>query len=100
LHIGEEKSIHLYRVIQETVHNCIKHARASKLEIIIEQKGNVIQILCRDNGKGFNYDQVTKDATGIGLRSLKNRTELMGGKMYVESKPMKGTAFLFEIPVK
>jgi two-component system NarL family sensor kinase len=99
LNVTEEKSINIYRVIQEVVHNCMKHAKASRLEIIFEEKNGFLKILCRDNGIGFDYSGTAGQGTGIGLRSIKNRTEIMGGNMTVESKPGKGTAFLFEIPI-
>ena len=99
LQLPDEMSINIYRAIQEVVHNCIKHARASELEIRITKKKGKLTILCRDNGKGFNYSLMAKESSGIGLKSLKNRTEMMGGTMEAESKEGKGTAFLFEIPV-
>jgi len=95
----EETSINIYRAVQEVVHNCIKHAHADELQIRFTEKSNVLTILCRDNGKGFDYNKMAKETKGIGLRSLKNRTEMMGGSLQVESKPGKGTAFLFEIPI-
>lgn len=100
LMIGEEKSINIYRVIQEVVHNSLKHAKATKMEILFEIEGGYLKILCRDNGVGFNYEKTSKESIGIGLRSIKNRSEIMGGSVVVESKPGKGTAFLFEIPIK
>ena len=99
LQLPEETSINIYRAIQEVVHNCIKHAGASELKILLSKKNGLLTILCRDNGKGFDYAKVAKESGGIGLKSLKNRTEMMGGTMEVESKEGKGTAFLFEIPV-
>ena len=98
--IPEEKGINIYRVVQESIHNSLKHSRASKIDIGISEKGGVLRIVCRDNGQGFNYEKAIKESAGIGLRSLKNRTDIMGGTMTVESKINSGTAFLFEIPLK
>ena len=97
--LPEEKSINIYRSIQEVVHNCLKHGKAKNLEISFEQKNGQLRILCRDDGTGFDYAKMSRESTGMGLRSLKNRTEIIGGTMVVESKPGKGTAFLFEIPI-
>jgi len=99
-HLPNETSINIYRAIQEVVHNCIKHSKASKLEILMEMKNGSLTVLCRDDGRGFDYAGVLKDSTGIGLKSLRNRTEMMGGTLEIQSKDGKGTAFLFEIPVK
>jgi signal transduction histidine kinase len=100
LPLPEETSINIYRAIQEVVHNCMKHAKASVVKINIDVKNGMIIILCKDNGKGFDYEKMARQSQGIGLRSLKNRTEMMGGTLEVESKDGKGTAFLFEIPIR
>jgi signal transduction histidine kinase len=98
--LTDDASVNIYLAIQEVVHNCIKHAGATDLEILMERKKGKLTILCRDNGKGFDYATMAKESTGIGLKSLKNRTEMMGGTLETESKADKGTAFLFEIPVE
>lgn len=98
--LSQEQNIHVYRIIQELVHNSLKHARASSLQIALQAKGQVLTILYKDNGIGFDYEKRLKESPGIGLRSLRNRAELIGGSLRVESIPMKGTAFLFTIPIK
>jgi len=100
LETGEEKSIHIYRMIQEVVHNCIKHAKATRLDLSFEEKNGTLRIECRDNGIGFDYALSSALQDHIGLRSIRNRTEMMGGTLQVESKPGKGTWYLFEIPIK
>ncbi len=100
LDLAEYKAIHVYRTIQEIIHNCVKHAKADNMDIRLERKDGYLTILCRDNGTGFDYPKLSKESEGIGLSSLKNRTEIMGGSLVVESKPGKGSAFLFEIPIK
>jgi len=97
--MSEAKSINIYRVVQETVHNTMKHAQAQVMTIDLTEKGKCLYILCKDDGKGFDYENLSKLSEGIGLRSIKNRTEIMGGKITVESKLNVGTAFLFEIPL-
>jgi signal transduction histidine kinase len=100
LDLPEGKSIHVYRTLQEVIHNCMKHAQADKLEVELNEADGRLKMLCRDNGKGFDYDKMSRESRGMGLGSLRNRTEILGGTMLVESIPGKGTAFLFEIPVK
>jgi signal transduction histidine kinase len=100
LSIEEEKSIHIFRMLQEIIHNCIRHSSASELLIGLDQNDSKIMILCHDNGIGFDADKIIKDGTGIGLRSLKNRTDMLGGRLKLESKKGKGTSFFFEIPLK
>jgi signal transduction histidine kinase len=93
-------SIHIYRTLQEAIHNCMKHAEASEMTIDLEKKNNHLTILCRDNGRGFDQQVTGVAQKGIGLNSLKNRTEILGGTMIIESKPGMGTALLFTIPIK
>lgn len=96
----EDVSINLYRIVQETVHNCIKHAKAEKMEISISVKPDLLTLMSRDNGVGFVPPQTGEVYEGIGLRSLRNRTEMMDGSMMIESEPGKGSIFIFEIPIK
>jgi signal transduction histidine kinase len=97
--IDEHKSIHLFRIVQEIIHNTIKHSKASELKIMMHEKNDLLILSTRDNGTGFDYHAVSKSGKGIGLRSLLSRTEMIGGVMYIESSVHKGTEFSFEIPL-
>jgi signal transduction histidine kinase len=97
--LTQEQSINLYRIIQEIIHNTIKHARANELLMELRQDAGVIVLATQDDGIGFSYDTKSKEATGLGLRNLLSRTELIGGKMFFESKKGKGTTYIFEIPI-
>jgi signal transduction histidine kinase len=94
-----EKSIHLYRILQEIIHNTIKHSEATTLSILIRQQKNHILIEATDNGKGINENTNRQEFTGQGLRNLVSRTEILQGKMYLDSETGKGTKFSFDIPV-
>ncbi|MER3471791.1 MAG: sensor histidine kinase [Chitinophagaceae bacterium] len=98
--LSQENSINIYRIIQEIIQNTAKHAHASKLLIKIEQKKNLLHIICEDNGLGFNYNNIIKQPSGLGLRNLKSRVEIMKGKMDVYSVKEKGTQFNFIIPMQ
>jgi len=98
--LQQQESINIYRIIQEVTHNTLKHANASRLTISISQVKNDLQLKCVDNGQGFNYEKALTTGSGLGLRNLKSRTDMMGGSMLVESKVGVGTAYLFIIPVK
>ena len=97
--ISQEKSINLFRICQEVVHNAIKHSTARNITVDFKEEKNNYCLLIKDDGVGFDFHTRVKDSTGFGLRSLKNRAELMQGEMIVESKEKVGTAFLFKIPV-
>jgi signal transduction histidine kinase len=101
--IGElpnEKAINLYRMVLEIIHNTLKHAQATTLNIDLAVINYKLILITTDNGIGFDYATKKTDYGGLGLRNLLNRTELMNGDLYVESEPGKGTKYQIEIPLK
>jgi signal transduction histidine kinase len=99
LGLNQQQEINIYRIVQEIIHNTIKHSGAQQLLIELRQEKNRVVLATRDNGVGFNYDDRSREASGQGLRNLLSRTEIMGGKMYVDSIKGKETTFIFEIPI-
>ena len=97
--INEQRSINLYRIVQEIIHNTIKHAQATQVDIDLRVVNNNLVLTLTDNGIGFDYSRESKESIGFGLRSLLSRTEIMKGHMYLESKKGKGTTYTFEIPL-
>jgi signal transduction histidine kinase len=98
LNLPEQKAVSLYRIIQEVIHNTLKHAKASQLAIELHKEKNKLVLKTQDDGIGFNPDALGAN-TGLGLRSLLSRTEIMNGTMYLDSKAGDGTSFTFEIPL-
>ena len=98
IRLSEKQSVNLYRIIQEITHNTMKHAGASELLIELRQEDNGVVLATKDNGIGFDYEERAKESKGLGLNNLLRRTELVGGKMFFESKKGKGTTYIFEIP--
>jgi two-component system, NarL family, sensor kinase len=96
--LSQEKEINLYRIIQEIIHNTIKHAKAGNLRLIFSKEKNMIVLRTDDDGVGFDYEQKTKLVGGLGLLSLQSRTEVMGGEFSYSSQKDHGTRYLFEIP--
>jgi signal transduction histidine kinase len=96
--ISKEYEVHLYRIIQEGLSNCLKHAEATKVRIAFRFKGNIANLQIVDNGKGLPTDFSLDGITGRGLFDLKNRARIMGGQLLVHSRPEKGTILEFEIP--
>lgn len=95
--LNDAKSIHLYRIVQEIVHNTLKHAGATVLQIDLREVDGRIILSTKDNGKGFSV-QKKLDQGGFGLRNLYNRTDVLGGHLTVQSKEGKGTVYTIEIP--
>ena len=86
-----------YRILQEQLSNILKYAKAKLAEIVIERKGNVIQLRVKDNGKGFDTS-VKKD--GIGLENIKRRVSVLGGETKIISSPGHGCEIIVSIPLK
>jgi signal transduction histidine kinase len=97
--LEESKAVNIYRIVQEVIHNGIKHSKASGISIEIRNKKNAIEIRVCDNGCGFDYKRKLAEKTGIGLGSISNRVMITGGKMFIDSGPQKGTTYIFEIPL-
>ncbi|MHA4843309.1 sensor histidine kinase [Flavitalea antarctica] len=97
--LSQDKEINMYRIIQEIIHNTIKHAQAKNLRLIFSREKDLVVLRTDDDGIGFNYEQKTKLAGGLGLLNLQSRTEVMGGEFSYSSEKGGGTRYLFEVPV-
>ncbi|MGX5820623.1 sensor histidine kinase [Chitinophaga lutea] len=100
LHPHPEKDIHIFRIVQEILHNTLKHAQASRLEIGFNEDGKELLIFVRDNGKGFNVEKSRQDSRGLGLKSLEIRTDIMYGSISIQSTPGEGTRYYIRIPLQ
>jgi signal transduction histidine kinase len=97
--IDEERSINIYRILQEVVQNAVKYSQAELMIIKIREENGILNILCEDNGVGFDYDSMIESGEGLGLRNFRSRTDLMKGRLNVASQIGKGTQYIFEIPL-
>lgn len=91
--------VNMYRIVQEIIHNVIKHSGATQLNIQLHLTDKLIRLATEDNGNGFDTDEVRKTKGGLGLLNLQSRTDVMSGEFHCESVKGKGTKYLFEIPV-
>jgi two-component system NarL family sensor kinase len=88
--LKSEVATALYRVTQESITNIEKHAHASKITVILQQMGTMLQLIIRDNGIGFEATD-TSVKKGIGLRNMRERVEFIGGEFELSSEPEFGT---------
>jgi signal transduction histidine kinase len=95
----QQKAIHIYRIAQEVINNTIRHSGAKLLNINLKQENGTLFLSTMDDGLGFNHHAASKGEGGIGLRNIVNRTEIIGGQLFIESEKNKGTKYTFEIPV-
>jgi signal transduction histidine kinase len=84
--LPNQQQINLFRAIQEVCQNTVKHAAARRLLVKVWDEKDGVHILCEDDGKGFRYPAIMQDSKGIGLKNLRNRIELLGGKFEVLSE--------------
>lgn len=90
--------IALFRSAQEAIHNVMKHADATQLEISLEQPDGKIRLSVEDNGRGFDPSFAShKETQTWGLKIMRERIESIGGNVQIKSEPGKGTQVKFEI---
>ncbi|NNJ89027.1 MAG: sensor histidine kinase [Eudoraea sp.] len=89
--------INLYRILQESLQNCVKHAAASTVYVSFETNEKHAVISIQDNGRGFD---TSKGKTGIGHKNIRSRIEKINGRWYLRSAPGIGTTVLLEIPLE
>jgi signal transduction histidine kinase len=85
----------LYRLVQEALNNAVHHADATTIGLDINQTDHTITTLLTDDGKGFDPAQHTD---GFGLRGMRERVELAGGTLHIDSRPRHGTTLRATLP--
>ncbi|MCL6294518.1 sensor histidine kinase [Jejuia spongiicola] len=88
--LSKESELHLYRIIQETLNNIIKHSEAKAVKMKIQKTANDIQVMISDNGKGFDLESKYKNMS-LGLKTLFERAKILGAKMNLDSVVNQGT---------
>jgi PAS domain S-box-containing protein len=103
LKFNYDMKLHLYRLVQEGLHNIRKHAEAGRAAIrMIGASPNII-LRIEDNGKGFDIKERERSLDNrkrMGLRSMRERVNLLGGQMTIRSRPMTGTKIFIKFPFK
>lgn len=95
----EHEEISIYRIIQESVNNVIKHSNAQKASVKVKRGEHHVEIEVKDNGIGFDVLSVPPEKRGFGLTGLRERAQLLGGELQIESRPGSGTKVFATFPV-
>jgi len=101
--IPKDFSITIFRIIQEGLTNVVRHAEATEVLLRVIQEDDEIEIFIKDNGKGFDIKQVFKDISkgrALGLLGIKERVELLNGRIEIKSEIQKGTEIKINIPLE
>ncbi|MGD9015118.1 MAG: ATP-binding protein [Candidatus Omnitrophota bacterium] len=96
--VSEQRLI-LYRIAQEALTNITKYSKAQNVKLSLKKKENAVQLSVEDDGIGFDYNRFLQDGPKdrLGLLGLRERVELLGGRMNIESDPGKGTRIVAEL---
>lgn len=98
--LPEDIEITLYRLISEALTNIERHSQATRIQLIMWMEGKELKFTLSDNGVGFSPSDAEASPSGIGLKNMQERVELLGGRFTIRSKQGEGTsirtAFLVE----
>jgi signal transduction histidine kinase len=93
--------LQLIRIVQESLTNLRKHARASRAQIEIRRTGDLLRATIADDGVGFDAAARTKaEFPRFGLKTMSERAESIGGRLTIDSRPGAGTTVRFELPLE
>jgi len=88
----------LYRVVQEAMTNVVRHAQATRVDVLAEREGERVLVMVEDDGIGFD-PEATRRGEQLGLLGLQERAEALGGTLILESAPGAGATVVVEVPI-
>ncbi|MBM3801754.1 MAG: histidine kinase, partial [Acidimicrobiia bacterium] len=95
--LSDRQATCLYRIVQEALTNCAKHAHAKHIEVRIKGDEDALSLFVRDDGAGFNPKTVS--GKGLGLVGIEERVREMGGSVKLESRMGNGTQLHVSLPL-
>jgi signal transduction histidine kinase len=96
--IPKDAALCIYRVVQESLRNVIKHSGAPEAQVVLSGGHREIHLCVSDEGAGFDPDS-NKAKTGIGLIGIRERLLLVGGEVSIESQPLRGARIVARVPL-
>src|SRR2546428_6049285 len=99
INFSSQVEIQLIRIIHEALTNIVKHARATKGKITIENDNDAATITIEDDGRGFFTDRTSETSLRFGLETMKDRAKSVGGKLGINSVPGRGTQVIIRLPL-
>ena len=97
IYLEAQQELLIFRIIQETFNNCIKHSNAENCTLQLDYKSDALNIKIYDDGKGFEVEKA-KQSMRAGLQNIQNRVNMLGGNMTLHSEPGCGSSLLLYIP--
>ena len=96
--LPRDTSLCLFRVLQEALHNSVKHSGVKNVEVGLWETSDEVHLTVSDFGAGFDSETV-KESRGLGLISMEERLRLLNGKLSIESQPKRGTTIHARVPL-
>jgi signal transduction histidine kinase len=94
--LPDEQRTCIYRVVQEALTNCARHAHARNVNVAARAEGSDILVVIEDDGVGF--EATPSHRSGLGLLGIQERVQALAGKFKIASKPQQGTRIQVQIP--
>jgi PAS domain S-box-containing protein len=88
----------LYRIAQEALNNVAKYAQAGQVNVLLERRTGAVVLMVEDDGRGFDLEAVRRRGQCLGLVGMRERAQIVGGRLEVETSPGKGTSIFVHVP--
>src|SRR2546430_8036254 len=98
--MSPQQELAIYRVLQEALQNVHKHAQAATVGIVWQRSAGNWVLHVTDDGIGFDLVKAARRAKSVGLLSMRERAELIGGSLQIQSSPGKGSAVTLQLPIE
>lgn len=95
--LPQQMEITIYRIVQEALVNVVRHAQATHADVILERRPGQVRVIVEDNGRGFDMTEAMYSGR-LGLLGMRERVEMLGGRLMIDSAPGMGTMVLVEVP--
>jgi two-component system sensor histidine kinase DegS len=92
------QEVMIFRAIQELLYNAVRYSQASVVKVTVESSDTSVKVIVDDDGKGFDGDKITEKSSGMGLKVIRDRVEMVGGSFEIDSIIGQGTRVTFELP--
>jgi len=100
--LASYSEVTLFRVVQELLTNIQKHAHATHVQVLLDFQDTLVVASVEDDGSGFDMNEIkgaTSQRKGLGLATLQERAEMLGGQIQIDSRIGRGTRVRIEIPL-
>jgi two-component system sensor histidine kinase DegS len=89
----------VFRAIQELINNATRHSGASSVKVQLDMGETEIKVSVDDDGKGFDVDSSMQEKTGMGLKVIRDRVEMLNGSLDIDSGVGQGSRITFQLPL-